>query len=102
MNGCRKCPAFDKCTVYKYRGSECAALRSTYGIESDPEIITNGDRIRSMGDEELAEIFTEFFIGGMEAISDMEISPKMRKELVQFVIEQIQQPEEDKNGAETD
>lgn len=40
MNGCRKCPAFDKCTVYEYRGSQCAALRSTYGIESDPEIIT--------------------------------------------------------------
>ena len=22
MNGCRKCPAFDKCTVYEYRGSQ--------------------------------------------------------------------------------
>ena len=40
MNGCRKCPAFDKCTVYEYRGPKCAALRRTYSIESDPEIIT--------------------------------------------------------------
>lgn len=55
--------------------------------------ITVADRIRSMSDEELAKRFTEFFIGGMKAISDMEISPKMRKELVQLVIEQLQQPE---------
>ena len=55
MNGCRKCPAFDKCTVYEYRGPKCAALRSTYGIESDPEIITIADRIREMSDEELKE-----------------------------------------------
>ena len=65
--------------------------------------ITVADRIRSMTDEELAERFTEFFIGGMKAISDMEISQKMRKELVQLVIEQLQQSaEEDKHGAETD
>ena len=55
MNGCGKCPAFDKCTIYEYRGSQCAALRSTYGIESDPEIITIADRIREMSDEELKE-----------------------------------------------
>ena len=54
MKGCKNCPAYAKCTVI-YRGSACAALRGTYGIDSDPEIITNADRIRSMSDEELAE-----------------------------------------------
>lgn len=54
MKGCKNCPAYAKCTV-TYRGSACAALRGTYGIDSDPEIITNADRIRAMSDEELAE-----------------------------------------------
>ena len=54
MKGCKNCPAYAKCTV-AYRGSACSALRSTYGIDSDPELITNADRIRSMNDEELAE-----------------------------------------------
>ena len=45
MKGCKNCPAYAKCTV-TYRGSACAALRSTYGIDTDPEIITNADRIR--------------------------------------------------------
>ena len=53
MKGCKNCPAYAKCTV-TYRGSSCAALRSTYGIDTDPEIITNADRIRDMSDEELA------------------------------------------------
>ena len=53
MKGCKNCPAYAKCTV-TYRGSACAALRSTYGIDTDPEIITNADRIRDMSDEELA------------------------------------------------
>lgn len=53
MKGCRNCPAYAKCTV-TYRGSACAALRGTYGIDSDPEIVTNADRIRAMSDEELA------------------------------------------------
>ena len=52
MKGCKNCPAYAKCTV-TYRGSACAALRGTYGIDSDPEIITNADRIRAMTDEEL-------------------------------------------------
>lgn len=54
MKGCTDCPAYAKCTV-TYRGSACAALRGTYGIDSDPEVITNADRIRAMSDEELAE-----------------------------------------------
>lgn len=53
MKGCKNCPAYAKCTV-TYRGSSCAALRSTYGIDTDPEIITNADRIRAMSDEDLA------------------------------------------------
>lgn len=42
MKGCKKCPAFDKCTV-TYRGSACEALRGSYGIDTDPEILTNMD-----------------------------------------------------------
>lgn len=53
MNGCNQCPAYEKCTV-SYRGSACAALRSTYGLDTDPEIKTNADRIRDMSDENLA------------------------------------------------
>ena len=59
MKGCKNCPAYAKCTV-TYRGSTCAALRGTYGIDSDPEIITNADRIRAMSDEELAEFLSDF------------------------------------------
>lgn len=55
MKGCKNCPAFAKCTV-TYRGSGCAALRSTYGVETDPEIIANADRIRGMDDNELAKL----------------------------------------------
>ena len=58
MKGCKNCPAYAKCTV-TYRGSACAALRGTYGIDSDPEIITNADRIRSMSDEELAKLLLD-------------------------------------------
>lgn len=58
MSGCKECPAFAKCTV-AYRGSACAALRWTYGLEDDPEIITNADRIRDMTDEELARFLVD-------------------------------------------
>lgn len=54
MKGCKDCPAFSKC-IQTYRGSGCAALRGTYGLNSDPEIITNADRIRAMSDEKLAK-----------------------------------------------
>lgn len=53
MNGCNKCPAYAKCTI-SYRGSACKALRSTYGFDTDPEIVTNAERIRAMSDENLA------------------------------------------------
>lgn len=54
MKGCKKCPAFAKCTV-TYRSSGCEALRGTYGIDTDPEVTTNADRIRAMSDEELED-----------------------------------------------
>lgn len=60
MKGCKDCPAYEKCTV-TYRGSACDALRGTYGIDSDPEIITNADRIRAMSDEELAQFIFELY-----------------------------------------
>ena len=62
MKGCKNCPAYAKCTV-TYRGSACASLRGTYGIDSDPEIITNADRIRAMSDEELSEFISRIEIG---------------------------------------
>lgn len=55
MSGCKQCPAFAKCTAPTYRGSACAAIRRTYGMNGDPEIKTNADRIRDMSDEEMAE-----------------------------------------------
>lgn len=101
MNGCRKCPAFAKCTVYEYRGSQCAALRSTYGIESDPEIITNGDRIRDMSDEEIAELLLDGCRG-----AKCEDQPKNVYGSVNCFkcrMNWLQQPaEEDKHGTETD
>lgn len=51
MNGCKKCPAYAKCTE-TYRGSGCAALRWTYGLEDDPE----KDRIGMTDREKLAEL----------------------------------------------
>lgn len=57
MKGCKNCPAFAKCTL-TYRGPGCVALRSTYGVETDQEIITNADRIRGVDDNELAEFLS--------------------------------------------
>ena len=50
MKDCKNCPAYAKCTV-TYRGSACAVLRGAYGIDDDPEIITNADHIRAMSDD---------------------------------------------------
>lgn len=60
MKGCKNCPAYAKCTI-TYRGSACAALRGTYGLDNDPEIITNADRIRAMSDEEMAQFIFELY-----------------------------------------
>ena len=51
-SGCNNCLAYAKCAA-TYRGSECSALRASFGVHTDP--LTNADRIRSMSDEELAE-----------------------------------------------
>lgn len=59
MNGCKFCPAYNKCSV-TYRGSSCDALRYYYGLEHDPEVVTNADRIRAMSDEELSEFLWDF------------------------------------------
>ncbi len=93
MKGCKNCPAYAKCTV-TYRGSACAALRSTYGLDNDPEFTTNADRIRAMSDEELAcfikklaynreppwgDLFQETFCKGCPAQEyTMENGQKMR------------------------
>ncbi len=58
MKGCKNCPAYAKCMV-TYRGSACAALRGTYGLDDDPEFTTNADRIRAMSDKELAGFIEE-------------------------------------------
>lgn len=93
MKGCKNCPVYAKCTV-TYRGSACAALRSTYGLDNDPEFTTNADRIRAMSDEELAcfikklaynreppwgDLFQETFCKGCPAQEyTMENGQKMR------------------------
>ena len=59
LNNAAGGPAYAKCTV-TYRGSACAALRGTYGLDNDPEIITNADRIRAMSDEELGKFLCDF------------------------------------------
>lgn len=59
MNGCKKCPAFGKCEA-TYRGSSCSALRHTYGLNKDPEIITNYDHIKAMSVEEMADMISGY------------------------------------------
>lgn len=101
MKGCKYCPAYAKCTAI-YRGSACAALRGTYGIESDPEIITNGDRIRAMSDEELAAYLAEISGGTILktykqlglSLSD-EKSKKYLNELTAEYLKRLQQPAEE-------
>lgn len=50
-SGCYNCPV-KGCTA-AYRGSRCANLRELSGVDTDPK--TNGDYIREMNDEELAD-----------------------------------------------
>lgn len=90
MKGCKNCPAFAKCTV-TYRGSGCAALRSTYGVETDPEIITNADRIREMDDNELSD-----FIDRCEAAgyNDSSVALDKNNNLMD-TLDWLQQPAEE-------
>lgn len=51
--GCLKCPVNEFDCDAQYRGSRCVASRAKAGCHSDP--MTNGDRVRAMSVEELAE-----------------------------------------------
>lgn len=99
MKGCKNCPAYAKCTV-TYRGSACSALRSTYGIDTDPEIITNADRIRAMSDGELAEQLV-VAVNGLQPCTLYYSIPTERTflteaEAVRVTLEWLQQPAERK------
>ena len=87
MKGCKNCPAYAKCTV-TYRGSACAALRSTYGIDTDPEIITNADRIRAMSDEELLDFMKK-------SVANAYMCKIMRTEPMFLTLDWLQQPAEE-------
>ena len=87
MKGCKNCPAYAKCTV-TYRGSACAALRSTYGIDTDPEIITNADRIRAMSDEELLDFMKK-------SVANAYMCKIMRTEPMFLTLEWLQSPAEE-------
>lgn len=93
MKGCKNCPAYAKCTV-TYRESACAALRGTYGINSDPEIITNADRIRAMTDEELDMFLRN--VKNRARIISLGNKLELLKELVNM--DWLQQPAEVTNG----
>ncbi len=90
MKGCKDCPAYAKCTV-TYRGSACAALRGTYGIDSDPEIITNADRIRAMSDKELARELALIAEWNRKQLQKAKSGPG----LVEFMEHWLQQPAEE-------
>lgn len=91
MKGCKNCPAYAKCTV-TYRGSACAALRGTYGIDSDPEIITNAARIRAMSDEELA---WELMVWRCEAVARHHGIESDYPDTQREILKWLQQPAEE-------
>ena len=100
MKGCKNCPAYAKCTV-TYRGSACAALRGTYGIDDDPEIVTNADRIRAMSDEELAGYLAEISGGTVLKMAaqlgiplDQEKNERYIDRLKEEYLKRLQQPAE--------
>lgn len=98
MKGCKNCPAYAKCIV-TYRGSACAALRGTYGVDDDPEIVTNADHIRAMSDEELAEQLV-VAVNGLQPCTLYYSMPTERTflteaEAVRVTLEWLQQPAEE-------
>lgn len=93
MKGCKECPAFAKCET-TYRGSGCAALRYTYGLDNDPEIVTNADRIRAMSDEELA---WELMTWRCEAVAKHHGVQSEYPDTQQTILEWLRQPVEEKN-----
>lgn len=100
MKGCKNCPAYAKCTV-TYRGSACAALRSTYGIDTDPEIITNADRIRASSDEQLASFCKELMFNDFKpackksTFFSAEHKPECEEDCVSCILKLLQQPAEE-------
>lgn len=87
MKGCKNCPAYAKCTV-TYRGSACAVLRGTYGLDSDPEIITNADRIRAMSDDELLDFMKK-------SVANAYMCKIMRTEPMFLTLAWLQKPTEE-------
>lgn len=87
MKGCKNCPAYAKCTV-TYRGSACAVLRGTYGLDSDPEIITNADRIRAMSDDELLDFMKK-------SVANAYMCKIMRTEPMFLTLAWLQKPAEE-------
>lgn len=97
MNGCKKCPAYESCTV-TYRGSSCAAIRWSFGLEEDPEIITNADKIRAMSDVELAALFARILTDEYAADCEYELTAvqlrALHERLYQPWMRWLQQPAE--------
>ena len=90
MKGCKNCPAYAKCIV-TYRGSACAALRGTYGVDDDPEIVANADCIRAMSDEELARELALIAEWDRKQLQKAKSGPG----LVEFMEHWLQQPAEE-------
>lgn len=90
MKGCKDCPVYEKCEV-TYRSSACEALRASYEVHSDPEVVTNADKIRSMTDEKLAE-FLERCEG--EGYQDSSITPTNEYGYHMDMLEWLKQPAE--------
>lgn len=91
MKGCKDCPVYEKCEV-TYRSSACEALRASYEVHSDPEVVTNADKIRSMTDEELAELL-ERCEG--EGYQDSSITPTNEYGYHMDMLEWLKQPAEE-------
>lgn len=94
IGGCEKrdCPAFDKCTA-QYRGSRCAALRYSYGLD-DPK--TNYDRIISKSPEELAKYIAaeqisgvRTFLNGFDQELEEEFANEVNEHWHEIVLEKL-------------
>ena len=92
MNGCHKCPAYGNCTV-NYRGSACAAVRYSHGIAEDPEILTNGDKIRAMTDDELVNHINKFNICDIR--TSQECKGRFVADCDECVLDWLKQPAEE-------
>lgn len=100
MKGCKNCPAYAKCTV-TYRGSACAALRGTYGIDSDPEIAINADRIRAMSNAEMARFIKALMFSDFKpdckksTFFSAEHKPECDEDCVSCIMDWLHQPAEE-------